>query len=194
MSYILIVIVLFNLLQIHKHYSLICNFLLLADEQWRREHTTLFLLKKEVVYLLTSMKMNIPLLKKARKFKCKARKCNTFAFIKQSDQLLSLSIEHDHGSLLQITKSILKTHKRLAASNPDISTRNVLSNITAEVNNTYNGSVNLLPKKENIMRQIRYAKHKKETRPKVPISTEEVHKLMTDKYKTTCNNSQFLVN
>ena len=43
------------------------------------------------------------------------------------------------------------------------------------------------------MRQIRYAKQKEDSRPKVPSSIEEIHQLMTERFKNTCDGGQFLV-
>ena len=63
---------------------------------------------------------------KKKTYKCKAQNCKTCAYIKKPDQSFSLSTDHNHGRLLQTTKSILQTHKKHAAANPDISTRNVL--------------------------------------------------------------------
>ena len=113
-------------------------------------------------------------------YKCKSKKCNVFAYIKKADKSLEKSGPHLHGLLDQTTKLIVK--ETIRVTDCELSTRNVLANVTAAVANDANASLGLMDKKENIMRRIRYQKQKTMEKPKVPKTFDDIGKLITDKY------------
>ena len=108
--------------------------------------------------------------KKKMTFFCKNRTksgCPAYAFILKSDMNAVWPDNHNHGLLHSATKVIEKKIIKDQSSSGDISTRNILQNITNAVANSSEASINLMSKKESLERRIRCSKHKAEVIHKV---------------------------
>ena len=99
---------------------------------------------------------------------------------------------HNHDVKKVATKKIVNEFKLKAAHNPDLRPRAVMTDITAAIVHDTASNLVYLPKKESIMRSIRYTKQKVQGRPASPKVLADLFNNMPEAFQVTSNGDKFL--